>query len=92
MFAQYGNWLTESRINSVTRNSSGALCIAENLSNVKLMPKSKYGDVIEFQVLGQKKDITYCVLLSCDPDDWRTAEKEGAIDQLVRGCNCWDAV
>jgi hypothetical protein len=101
LFAQYGDWLTESKIRSVTRNSKGALSIAENSSNIRPMPygeglnesaRVQWGDVSEFQVLGQSKNSSYCVLLSSDPKDWMIAKDAENIARLVKSCNCSDAV
>ena len=100
LFAQYGDWLTESKISSVTRNSKGALSIAENSSNIRPMPygeglnesaRVQWGDVSEFQVLGQSKNSSYCVLLSSDPKDWMIAKDAENIARLVKSCNCSDA-
>ncbi len=57
LFAQYGNWLTESKVRSVARNPTGALNIAAESSNIRPMPdgeglseacRIKWGAVAEY--------------------------------------------
>jgi hypothetical protein len=97
MFAQHGNWLTESAIRKAARNQEGAYRIAQDASNVTLMPESHLRGgsagvrVLHFQVLREQGDREYSVWISKDPRDWKAAEQTGTIARIVKGCSCVDA-
>ena len=101
LFAQYGNWLTESKVRSVARNPTGALNIAAESSNIRPMPdgeglseagRTQWGDVAEYQVTGEKGNFNYSVLLSTSPQVWMIAASGDDVARLVERCNCQDAI
>jgi hypothetical protein len=101
LFAQYGDWLTESKVRSVARNPTGALNIAAVSSNIRPMPdgeglselgRIQWGACAEYKVTGEKSNLNYSVILSTSPQVWMIAAKGDDVARLVEGCNCKDAI